>query len=203
VRKLLDAVGAVDAGAGRRLGDGLEFDYARPGDKPDCRWREKAERERMLTRVAQDAERALQAVQHADGLLSDERVAEAQRLLRELIGQDFDVDDDGIPRLYRGTASGRIISTVDPEMRHGRKSSQQRFDGYKLSATVTNTQTPLITAVDVAPASEQDGPQAKHLLDAPADGSAARAAAGRHGLRDGAGPRRAGRARGRRSRPGP
>ena len=84
--------------------DGLEFDYARPNDKPDCRWREKAERERMLTRVAQDAERALLAVERAEGLLGDERVAEAHRLLRELIGQDFDVDEDGVPRLHRGTA---------------------------------------------------------------------------------------------------
>ncbi len=166
VRKLLDAVAAIDTDAGRRLGDGLEFDYARPNDKPDCRWREKAARERMLTRVAQDAERALGAVEHADGLLGEEKIAEAHRLLRELIGQDFDIDSTGIPRLHRGTASGRIISTVDPEMRHGRKSQHQRFDGYKLSATATNTPAPLITAVDVAPASEQDGPQAKHLIDA-------------------------------------
>lgn len=169
VRKVLDAVTAIDADAGRRLDDGLEFDYARPNDKPDCRWREKAARERMLTRVAEDAERAVQAVEQADGLLGDERVAEAHRLLRELIGQDFDIDADGIPRLHRGTASGRVISTVDPEMRHGRESSQQRFDGYKLSATATNSDAPLITAVDVAPASEQDGPQAKHLIDAQPD----------------------------------
>ena len=63
-------------------------------------------------------------------------VADAHELLRELIGQDFDIDDDGVPRLYRGTRSDRIISTVDPEMRHGRKSQHQRFDGYKLSAAV-------------------------------------------------------------------
>jgi hypothetical protein len=166
VKKLLVAVAQVDAEVGRGLDDGLAFDYARPNDKPDCRWRERAARERMLTRVAQDAERALVAVEHADGLLGDERVAEAHRLLRELIGQDFDVDQDGIPRLHRGTASGRIISTVDTEMRHGRKSQHQRFDGYKLSAMATNTETPLITAVDVAPACEQDGPRAKGLLDA-------------------------------------
>ncbi len=95
------------------------------GEKPDCRWREKAERERMLTRVAEDAERALRAVEQTDGLLGDERVDQAHRLLRELIGQDFDIDSDGIPRLHRGTASGRIISTVDTEMRHGRKSSRR------------------------------------------------------------------------------
>src|SRR3954471_9486846 len=63
VRKLLDAVVAAHPEAARRLDDGREFDYARPGHKPECRWRERAERERMLSRVAQDAERALKAVE--------------------------------------------------------------------------------------------------------------------------------------------
>ncbi len=166
VRKLLEAVVAVDPGAAETLDRALAFDYARPAEKPDCRWREKTERERMLTRVAEDAERALQAVERADGLLSDERVTDAHRLLRELIGQDFDVDDDGVPRLHHGTRADRIVSVVDPEMRHGRKSASRRFDGYKLSAAATNTAEPLITAVDVVPACEQDGPQAKHLIDA-------------------------------------
>jgi transposase len=166
VKKLLDAVAAVDRDAAGQLDRGLQFDYQRPNDKPDCRWREKAERERMLTRVAEDAERALRAVDQADGLLDDEAVADAHRLLRELIGQDFDVDDDGVPRLHRGTRADRIISVVDPEMRHGRKSQHQRFDGFKLSAAVTNTPEPLIAAIEVAPASTQDGPQAKHLIDA-------------------------------------
>jgi hypothetical protein len=166
VRKLLDAVGTVDAAAAGELDRALAFDYRRPGEKPDCRWREKAERERMLTRVAQDAELALRAVERAGELLENEPVKAAHKLLRELIGQDFHADDDGVPRLQRGTAAGRIISTVDTEMRHGRKSQHQRYDGFKLSAAVTNTREPLITAVQVAPASAQDGPQAKHLIDA-------------------------------------
>ena len=166
VKQLIDAVIAVDEQAGGALVDGLQFDYEKPGEKPDCRWREKAERERMLTRVAQDAQRALSAVELADGLLEDEQVKAAFDLLRELIGQDFEIDQDGIPRLHRGTASGRIISTVDTEMRHGRKSQHQRFDGYKLSASATNSSEPLIVAVHVAAGGEQDGPQAKHLIDA-------------------------------------
>lgn len=165
VKKLIDAVTAVDQDAGGRLADGLEFDYSRPNEKPDARWRVKAERERMLTGIAQDAERALVAVEQAEGLLDDERVAAAHGLLRELIGQDFEIDQGGVPRLYRGTRQGRIISTVDTEMRHGRKSSQQLFDGYKLSAAATNSSEPLIVAVDVCPAGETDGPQAKHLID--------------------------------------
>jgi len=166
VRKLIDAVSAVDEQAGGLLVEGLAFDYTNPGEKPDCQWRLKAERERMLTRVAQDAQRALLAVKQTDGLLDDESVKSAYELLAELIGQDFDVDPDGVPRLHRGTRSGRIISTIDPEMQHGRKSSQSRFDGYKLSAAVSNTSEPLIMAVHVAPGGESDGPQAKHLIDA-------------------------------------
>lgn len=105
------------------------------------------------------------AVELAQGLLEDEQVEEAHKLLRELVRQDFDIDENGVPRLHRGTRSGRILSVHDAEMRHGRKSQHQRFDGYKLSAAATNTDTPLITAVAVAPASEQDGPQAPVLVD--------------------------------------
>ena len=165
VGKLLDAVSAADEQAAGQLDRALEFDYGKPAEKPDCAWRVKAERERMLSRVAEDALRALGAVERADGLLDDERVAEAHRLLEQLVGQDYELDDDDIPRLHRGTRAGRMLSTVDVEMRHGRKSQHQRFDGYKLSVAATNTPLPLITAIDVAPASEQDGPQAKQLID--------------------------------------
>jgi transposase len=166
VRKLIDAVEAADEEAAEALDDGLEFDYSRPAEKPDCRWRERGERERMLTRVAEDAERALRAVERSGGLLGDEAVEEAYGLLRELVGQDFDVDEDGVPRLVRGTRQDRILSVHDTEMRHGRKSQHQRFDGYKLHAAATNTERPLITAVEVSAANEQDGPRAKALVDA-------------------------------------
>ncbi len=86
VRKLIDAVTAADGDAGRSLVDGLEFDYEKPGEKPECQWRLKAERERMLTRVAQDAQRAMLAVEQADRLLEDEQVTAVYELLGELIG---------------------------------------------------------------------------------------------------------------------
>jgi hypothetical protein len=35
VRKLITAVTAVDPDAGTQLVDGLEFDYAKPGEKPE------------------------------------------------------------------------------------------------------------------------------------------------------------------------
>lgn len=169
VAKLIAAVAGEDAEAAGGLRSGLEFDYARPNEKPDCEWRSKPEREAMLTRVAEDAERALRAVEADPGLHGVEPVADAHRLLRGLIGQDFDLDEDGTPRLHRGTRPGRVLSVHDPEMRHGRKSKSQRFDGYKLSAAATNAEVPLIMAVSVAPASEQDGPQAAGLVDSQAE----------------------------------
>lgn len=166
VAKLLAAVAQEDVKAAGELRSGLEFDYAKPNEKPDCEWKSKPAREAMLTRVAEDAERALRAVEQSPELRGTEPVAEAHRLLRELIGQDFEIDADGTPRLHRGTRSGRVLSVHDPEMRHGRKSRSQRFDGYKLSAAATNAEVPLITSISVAPAAEQDGPQAAGLIDA-------------------------------------
>jgi transposase len=66
-------------------------------------------------------------------------------------------------RLERVALENTLVLAEELGMLEGQ---HQRFDGFKLSAAVTNTTEPLITAVDVAPASEQDGPQAKHLIDA-------------------------------------
>lgn len=51
-------------------------------------------------------------------------------------------------------------------MRHGRKSSSQRFDGFKLHAASTAGPTPIITAIDVGSAREHDGRRAPALSDA-------------------------------------
>jgi len=164
VRKLLDTVAAEDAEAASLLTRNLEFDYAKPRDKPDCDWRSKPAREALLTRVAQDAERALQALEGVPELAQAEPVAEAALLVRELIGQDFELDEDDVPRLRRGTAKDRILSVHDPEMRHGRKSERRRFDGYKIHAAAA-TQAPLLTAIDVSPGCDYDGHVAPTLVD--------------------------------------
>jgi transposase len=164
VRKLLDAVRGEDDEAAGALERDLEFDYQRPRQKPDCEWRSKPVREALLTRVAVDAERALRAVEGEPGLAAAGPVAEAARLLRELIGQDFELAEDDLPRLRRGTAKDRILSVHDPEMRHGRKSQRQRFDGYKIHAMAA-TEAPLLTALDVSAGGEYDGRLAPALVD--------------------------------------
>ena len=64
-----------------------------------------------------------------------------------------------------GVAKDRMLSVHDPEMRHGHKSSRRRFDGHK-AAIVVDTDTQLITAVDVLPGNAPDNLGALELVEA-------------------------------------
>lgn len=164
VRKLLDAVRGSDAEAADGLEEGLHFHYARPRERPEGDWRDKAAREALLAEVARDAERALRAVEEEDDMIGSEGVAEAARLLREIIGQEFEVSDDEVPRVRRGRRTRQVASAHDPEMRHGRKTAAQPFTGYKLHAAAA-ADAPLVTSVCVSPGNEHDGRHAGTLID--------------------------------------
>jgi len=66
------------------------------------------------------------------------------------------------PQIREGVATDRIISTVDPEMRHGRKSSSTRFDGYKVHITEA-VESEFITGVAVSPGNQHDSDVAEDL----------------------------------------
>jgi hypothetical protein len=85
-------------------------------------------------------------------------------LLEQLLAQDIDTDDEGQYEIKRGVAKDRVISTVDPEMRHGRKSASRRVDGYKGHVSV-DTESELVTEVIVTPANVYDGEAVEPLLD--------------------------------------
>ena len=53
-----------------------------------------------------------------------------------MVGQDVEEGDDGVFRIVRGVARDRIISTVDPDARHGHKTQARGFDGYKGHAAI-------------------------------------------------------------------
>ena len=63
-----------------------------------------------------------------------------------------------------GVSKDRVVSVHDPEMRHGHKSSRRRFDGHK-AAVVVDTDTQLITAVDVLPGNAWDSRGALGLVE--------------------------------------
>ena len=79
---------------------------------------------------------------------------EAAELLGQLLLQEVERQEDG-PALKDGVSRDRIPSVHDPEMRHGRKSSRKRFDGHK-AAVVVDTDSQLVTAVDILPGNAGD-----------------------------------------------
>ena len=82
---------------------------------------------------------------------SAERLAivDAAELLGQLLLQDVERKDDGVSA-RDSVSKDRMLSVHDPELRHGHKSSRRRFDGHKV-AVVVDTDSQLITAVDVLP----------------------------------------------------
>ena len=78
-------------------------------------------------------------------------------------GGDDDGHGDGGVSRKEGVSRDRMMSVPDPEMRHGRKSSSKRFDGHK-AAIVVDTDTQLITAVDVLPGNAPDNLGALELV---------------------------------------
>jgi transposase len=164
VRRLLDAVEAADAEAAEDVTAGLRFDYSCPREKPAGDWQDKETRVELLAEVARDAERALRAVEEDDELAADAEVAEAAGLLREIVGQEFEVSDDEVPRPRRGRRGRQIVSAHDPEMRHGRTTAARGFTGYKLHAAAA-VDAPLLTAISLSPANDHDGHHAGALVD--------------------------------------
>jgi Transposase DDE domain/Transposase domain (DUF772) len=134
-------------------------DYTAPG-KPVCDWQDRAAREALVDALVRDAYRAGYALR---GERLDERTAEAATLLATVTGQDVEETDDGRFRIFEGTAPDRVISTVDPQARHGHKTAAHGFDGYKGHVAV-DPDSEVITAAEVSPAATGDAVVAPTLL---------------------------------------
>jgi hypothetical protein len=148
-------------------------DYQAPG-KPTCDWEDRAAREALVDELVRDAYRAHYALR---GERLEERVAEAAALLATVTGQDIEETADGRFQIFDGTAPDRVISTVDPEARHGHKTAARGFDGYK-AHVATDPDSEVICAAEVSPAATGDAVVASTLLGDLAPGEGEQAAAG-------------------------
>lgn len=74
---------------------------------------------------------------------------------RQIETQDVEEASDGSPKLRKGVAKDRRISIEDEQMRHGRKSRSQRFDGYKRHV-LKDLDLGLVRAVGLTPANEPE-----------------------------------------------
>lgn len=134
-------------------------DYASAG-KPACDWDDKAAREALVDALARDAYAVLAEL--------DERalwpeVKQAAELVATVVGQDLEQRDDGVFRIARRVAPDRVISTVDPEARHGHKTSARGYDGYKGHVAI-DPDSELITRTAVSAGNAGDASVAQTLL---------------------------------------
>jgi hypothetical protein len=161
IRKLLRSLDRDNPELAGRLRSVLtrDDDYAGPG-KPSCDWDDDAAREALVDALVRDCLAVLGAL---EGEELHGAVAQAAELLAIVAGQDVEQDDDGIFRIARRVAKDRIISTVDVEARHGHKSHNRRFDGYKAHLSV-DPDAELICEVVVTPANTHDATPVEDLL---------------------------------------
>lgn len=136
-------------------------DYAAAG-KPVCDYDDEAARVELVDALARDAHALLAVV---DGSDVSPAAGQAAALLASVVGQDLDSDDAGVFRIARRVARDRVISTVDPEARHGRKTSAKGFDGYKGHVAI-DPDSELITATAVTAGNIGDAAAAADLLTA-------------------------------------
>ncbi len=169
--KLLRALAAVEQtsvmewaearGYGRYLGSSIKGESA-------IDWSSKRERRRLLAEIVADADRLLEAARQAQEALAEgsperQGIVAAAELLGQLLLQDVERTGEGID-LKDGVSRDRMVSVHDPEMRHGHKSSRRRFDGHK-AAIVVDTDSQLITAVEVLPGNAPDNLEALELVE--------------------------------------
>ena len=150
-----DALGPELRGALRR-----DDDYASAG-KPACDWDDKVAREALVDALARDAHAVL-SVLH--GRLLSDPVKEAAKLVATVVGQDLEEGADGVFRIAHRVAPDRVISTVDPEARHGHKTSARGYDGFKGHIAI-DPDSEIITNHAVTAANVADGSVAKALLE--------------------------------------
>ena len=171
VVKLLRALAAVERstlrnwaeaqGYGRYLGSSIKGESA-------IDWSDKEARAGLLSTIVADADRLLEVARQAQGELPEgsperEGIVAAAELLGQLLLQDVECTGDSIG-LKDGVSKDRMMSVHDPEMRHGHKSSSRRFDGHK-AAIVVDTDSQLITAVEVLPGNAPDNLGALELVE--------------------------------------
>ena len=144
-------------------------------------WSDRKAQRKLLGELVADADRLLELARPAwvelpEDSVQRQSIVDGAELLGQLLLQDVerksgdgddDVDahaDDGVS-VRDGVSKDRMLSVHDPELRHGHQSSRRRCNGHK-AAIVVDTDSQLITAVDVLPGNAPDNLGALELVEA-------------------------------------
>jgi IS5 family transposase len=160
VTKLISSIRRV-----RRVVPGAErvsvyaHDYDTSG-KPLIAWDDPVAKAALVDGLVTDALALLGAL---EATTTDSEATAALGLLALVAGQDVEQDDDGTWKIAQRVAPDRVISTVDTEARHMRKSRSEYRDGYKAHIAV-EPETGLITAAALTAANASDAKTAPVLI---------------------------------------
>jgi transposase len=134
-------------------------DYDGEG-KPEICWASETERRTLINDLFADACRVIIA---CSGICDPGLGAEV-KLLATVAAQDVEDDGVGGVRIAQRVAPERVISTVDPDARHGHRSRRDRYDGYKLHISV-DVDSDLFIAGQATTATTGDGEVLADLLE--------------------------------------
>ena len=128
------------------------LDYGKAG-KPDIDWDDPQAKADLVSTLVNDALAVLARLCEPGAPQRDPAAADALGLLALVAGQDVEpaTDSDGTDGRWviaRKVAPDRVISTVDPQTRHTRKSKSVRRDGYR-AHLATEPETGLITDTEL------------------------------------------------------
>ena len=165
-------------------------DYSTPG-KPKIDWDDPGARDALVSVLVNDANALVDVFKDAE---LDEQATSALALLALVAGQDVEPAEgsdgtDGRWKIARKVAEDRVISAVDPDARHTRKSPEARRDGYR-AHVAAEPQTGIITDEKLTKASGEDNSDPAVAAEFLAAGHASRDEHGQDGA-GGAGPGRA------------
>ena len=161
-RRCLDRLEHLDADAAAGLRGGLVRQDYHDAGKPQISWSSAAARAELVAELFTDATVITETCSRFD----DPELVERVELLRVVAAQDVDIVDDGdgpTARIRQGVATERVISTVDPDARHGHRSRRDRYDGYKVHVSA-DIDSDLICSITATTATTHDAAVLDSLL---------------------------------------
>lgn len=119
----------------------------------DINWDDSIAKEQALVTILQTLDAVEFWVQQQQDLDANtyRQVNETLAVGRQIQSQDVEEATDGSPKLKEGVARNRRLSIEDAQMRHGRKSRAQRFNGFKRHV-LQDLEMGVVRAVGITPA---------------------------------------------------
>lgn len=144
-----------------------DYDSAK---KPKIDWTSEAAKNELVGELVRDARALIAAAESlapppGEAPQAWATFGDVVRLLKRVCEQDIEEDDHGGIRIRQGVAKDRIVSVTDPDMRHGRKTTAKKTDGYKTTIVVGGQGHNFIEGVDVSPANVADAQPVPELMD--------------------------------------